>query len=109
MAFSRCLPGGIAESGAKLFNSLGCLTCHAQRAPTMAGLYGSQVKLADGHTVTADEEYLREAILYPSAKITAGYQPLMPTYAGQLSEEQVFDLIEYIKSLRARVQAIPSR
>ena len=88
-------------AGAKLFTQFQCFTCHGQRAPTLAGLYGSQVKLTDGRTVTADDDYLRRAILAPSTEIVAGYQPLMPTYVNLLSEEQVMQLIAYIKSLRA--------
>jgi cytochrome c oxidase subunit 2 len=92
----------MASAGAKLFTStaLACNTCHGERAPTMAGLYGRQVQLADGRTVSADEDYLRESIINPSAKIVAGYPPLMPTYEGRLTEEQLNQLIEYIKSLR---------
>jgi cytochrome c oxidase subunit 2 len=57
------------------------------------------VQLADGRFVNADEAYLRESILQPNAKIVAGYQPLMPTFQGQVTEEGVLELIEYIKSL----------
>jgi cytochrome c oxidase subunit 2 len=88
-----------AVVGAALFQSYGCTACHGQRAPTMAGLYMSKVILDNGRTVIADESYLRESIVDPAAKIVAGYGPIMPTFRGQLSEEQIFDLIEYIKSL----------
>ncbi len=88
-----------AVVGARLFTQFQCNTCHGQRAPTLANLFGSTVKLSDGAAITADDNYLRESILAPRAKIVAGYQPLMPTYAGQLTEEQVMDLIAYIKSL----------
>jgi cytochrome c oxidase subunit 2 len=95
-----------AAVGAQLFSTYGCAACHGQRGPTMAGLYGSTVQVldqADGKikTVTADEDYIRESITYPDAKIVTGYAPLMPSYRNQLSEEQLFDLIEYIKSLAA--------
>jgi cytochrome c oxidase subunit 2 len=92
----------MASAGAKLFTSaaLACNTCHGERAPTMAGLFGKRVQLSDGRTVTADDEYLRESIINPSAKVVAGYPPLMPTYEGRLTEEQLMQLIEYIKSLR---------
>jgi cytochrome c oxidase subunit 2 len=97
-----------AVSGQRLFESYGCATCHGQRAPTLAGLYMSLVKLNDGRTVLADETYLRESIVDPRAKIVAGYEPIMPTFQGQLSEEQIFDLIEYMKSLGvARNNSIP--
>ena len=62
-------------------------------------LFGRPVKLNDGRTVIADEAYIRESILYPSAKIVAGYQPIMPTYKGQVTEEQLLQLMAYIKSL----------
>jgi cytochrome c oxidase subunit II len=88
-------------SGEKLFNRLGCATCHGVRAPTLAGLYGHPVRLTTGETVTADDAYIRESILDPGAKIVMGYTNIMPTYKGQLSEEQVNELIEYIKALPA--------
>ena len=62
-------------------------------------MYGSTVKLSSGQTVLADDAYIRESILNPSAKIVAGYTPLMPTFQGQLSEEQILQLTAYIKSL----------
>ena len=88
-----------AVSGARLFQSYGCAACHGQRAPTLAGLYMSKVKLDDGRVVVADEAYLRESILEPAAKLVAGFGPIMPSFRAQLNEEQIFDLIEYIKSL----------
>ena len=97
-------------AGAKLFAQFQCYTCHGQRGPGLAGLYGSQVKLTDGRTVTADDDYLRQSIVAPNTEIVAGFQPLMPTYAGQLTEEQVMELIAYIKSLRtegAPQQSVP--
>lgn len=89
-----------AASGWRLFQSLGCLTCHAAQAPTMAGLYMSERTLADGSTVIADDNYLRRSILDSTAQVVAGYQPIMPSFRGQLSEEQLADLIAYIRSLR---------
>jgi cytochrome c oxidase subunit 2 len=92
-------------AGGKLFAQYSCNTCHGSRAPTMAGLYGSQVQVLVGdreQTVTADEDYLRESIYYPRAKIVKGFAPeLMPSYQGQLSEEQLMQIIAYIKSLGA--------
>jgi cytochrome c oxidase subunit 2 len=67
--------------------------------PSLAGLYGKPVPLQTGETVIADEDYIRESILNPHAKIVAGYQPLMPTYQGQVSEEGLLQLIAYIRSL----------
>jgi cytochrome c oxidase subunit 2 len=87
-------------SGEKLFAEKQCNTCHGQRAPTLAGVYGRHVLLNDGSTVVADENYLRESILQPNAKMVAGYPPIMPTYQGQLSEEQITELIAYMKSLK---------
>jgi cytochrome c oxidase subunit 2 len=88
-----------ADAGARLFVSYGCVQCHSKIAPTMAGLFGSKVKLSDGSMITADEDYLRESILDPAAKVVAGYPPVMPSYSGHLSEEQVFQLVAYIKEL----------
>jgi cytochrome c oxidase subunit II len=93
-------------AGEKLFTEKACVTCHASngtgRAPSLNGLYGAQVLLADGSTVVADDAYIRESILQPNAKIVAGYQPLMPTFQGQLTEEQILALTSYIKSLQAQ-------
>jgi cytochrome c oxidase subunit 2 len=95
-----------ASSGEKLFADLACNTCHRpdsrSRGPLLNGLYGSTVTLADGRRVIADEDYVRESILNPSAKITAGYQPIMPTYQGLVTEEQLLQLIEHIKALAAQ-------
>jgi cytochrome c oxidase subunit 2 len=103
--YQQWLQGGahsdsMAEGGRELFERMGCAACHGQQAPTMAGLYNSQVQLSDGRTVKADDNYLRESILSPSAKITAGYPPIMPTFKGQISEEQILQLIAYIHSLQ---------
>jgi cytochrome c oxidase subunit 2 len=86
-------------AGEKLYAQYGCVTCHSSRAPTMAGLYGRRVQLEGGRTVIADENYLRESILYPSAQVVAGFPPVMPSFKGQLTEDQVTDLVAYIKSL----------
>jgi cytochrome c oxidase subunit II len=92
-------------AGEKLFAERACITCHLSdgkgRAPSLNGVFGGQVRLADGSTITADEAYIRESILIPSAKIVAGYQPVMPAFQGQLTEEQTLDLIAYVKSLQA--------
>ncbi len=98
--------GSLAEEGGKLFDSLACANCHkadgSGRCPTLVGLYGSTVQLAGGATVKADDAYIRESILQPAAKIVAGYQPVMPTFQGLVTEEGVVQLIEYIKSLGER-------
>ena len=96
--------GSLASSGEKLFQDLACANCHhlndrAGRGPNLRNLYGSQVDLTGGAHVKFDEEYIRESVLNPSAKIVAGYQPIMPTFQGLVTEENVLQLIEYIKSL----------
>ncbi len=92
--------------GEKLFVEKACSTCHLGsglgRAPSLNGLYAAKVLLAGGSTVTADDAYIRESILQPNAKIVAGYQPLMPAFQGQLTEEQILALIAYIKSLQSQ-------
>jgi len=100
--------GSLASTGAKLFADLACNTCHrpdAQgRGPVLEGLFGKTVRLQSGETVTVDEAYVRESILIPAAKITAGFQPIMPTFQGLVTEEQLLALIEYVKSLRGLPQ-----
>ena len=85
----------LAQDGERLFTSLSCAACHNARpdarGPSLAGVYGSKLTLSTGQTVTADEAYLRH--------ITQGYSPIMPTYQGQVSEEGLIDLVEYIKNL----------
>jgi cytochrome c oxidase subunit 2 len=92
-------------SGEDLFTSKQCSTCHRSdstaRAPMLWGLMGKNVQLEGGQTVTADETYIRESIVNPTAKIVAGYQPIMPTYRGQLSEEEIIQLIRYVTALKA--------
>ena len=96
--------GNPLVAGEKLFAERACITCHLSdgkgRAPSLNGFYGGKVLLADGRTVTADDAYIRESILQPNAKIVAGYQPLMPSFQGQLTEEQIIALTAYIKSLQ---------
>ena len=100
--------GSLASTGAKLFQDLACNTCHrpdAQgRGPVLEGLFGKAVQLQSGETVTVDEAYIRESILMPAAKVTAGFQPIMPAFQGLVSEEQLLALIEYVKSLQALPQ-----
>jgi cytochrome c oxidase subunit 2 len=95
--------GSLASTGEKLFADLACNTCHRPdsrgRGPVLDNLFGHQVQLHDGTVVTADESYVRESILQPAAKITAGFQPVMPAFQGLVSEEQLLALIEYVKSL----------
>jgi cytochrome c oxidase subunit 2 len=95
--------GTMADNGAKLFQDLACSTCHLQsgqtRGPVLKGAYGRQVLLQNGQTTTMDDAYIRESILAPQAKVVAGFQPIMPTFQGLVTEEQVLQLVEYVKSL----------
>src|SRR6266567_2431779 len=95
--------GTMAENGAKLFQDLACATCHLEngqgRGPVLKGRYGRQVLLQNGQTVTMDDAYIRESILTPQAKIVAGFTPNMPTFQGLVTEEQLLQLIAYVKSL----------
>jgi cytochrome c oxidase subunit 2 len=95
--------GSLAAQGHKVFLDLACHTCHkpdgSGRAPVLENLFGKQVTTNTGQTLIADENYIRESILNPMAKIAQGYQPIMPTYTGQVSEEELLQLVEYIKSL----------
>ncbi|MBI2682284.1 MAG: cytochrome c oxidase subunit II [Acidobacteriales bacterium] len=94
--------GSLAQEGERQFASLGCVTCHSgqpgARGPNLEGVFGSNVKISDGRSVTADENYVRESILNPQAKIVAGYGPIMPTFAGQISEETLIQLVAFVKS-----------
>ena len=96
--------GSLASAGSKLFQDLACNTCHrpdAQgRGPVLQNLFGKTVTLASGENVVVDEAYIRESILTPSQKVTAGFQPVMPTFQGLVSEEGILQLIEYVKSLK---------
>jgi len=69
------------------------------RGPNLRGVYGSQVQLEDGRTVTADENYVRESILNPGAKIVSGFKNIMPSWQGQINDEQLNSLVAYVKSL----------
>ena len=95
--------GTMAEKGAKLFADLSCNTCHLDtgqgRGPVLKGLFGKQALLTNGQTVAVDDAYLRESILHPQAKIVAGFQPIMPTFQGLVTEEQLLQIIAYVKSL----------
>lgn len=113
-AFQEWLAGGPAlqnpvEAGARLFIDFNCVTCHKTddngRGPILAGLYGGTVKLTSGESVTVDDAYIRESIMSPAAKVVEGYQPVMPTYQGQVSEENVLALIAYIQSIKGNATA----
>ena len=107
--FQAWLGGGNASdtpaaAGEKLFTDLACSSCHtndaAARAPQLKGAFGGTVTLANGTTAVVDEAYIRESILNPQAKIVAGFQPIMPTFQGLVTEEQLLQIIAYVKSLK---------
>lgn len=93
----------LAVAGAKLFRSYGCSGCHIGRglvrAPELSGVYGSQVPLSDGTIVLADEAYIRDSILQPKKQVVAGYTPVMPSFAGRVSQSDLIELIAYVRSL----------
>jgi cytochrome c oxidase subunit 2 len=95
----------LAQNGERLFASMGCNACHsgiaAARGPNLAGVYGSKLTLTDGSQVLVNDAYLRDSILNPSQHVTAGFAPIMPTYQGQISEDGLIDLVEYIKQLQS--------
>src|SRR5437762_1684990 len=95
--------GSMASNGQNMFLQLGCSTCHRSdmqgRGPNLVGLFGRQVQLEDGRTVIADENYIRESILNPAAKVVSGFKPIMPVFQGMVSEEQLNALVAYVKSL----------
>jgi cytochrome c oxidase subunit 2 len=112
-AYQQWLAGGTgaesaAAQGQKLFQERGCASCHQveasgqqMRGPTLFGLFGHKQTIQGDGEVTVDEAYIRESILNPEAKLATGFQPLMPTFQGQLSEEQILQLVAYIRSLGA--------
>ncbi len=116
--YAKWLTGGtagesMAATGQALFERLGCSSCHKAegggRGPSLVGILGREVQLADGRKITADETYVRESILNPRAKIVAGFQPLMPTFQGQVAEEQLLQLLAYIKSLNKKTERVTTQ
>ncbi len=103
--------GTAVQNGEKLFTQLACITCHktdtSGRGPVLTGVFGSTVQLMDGRQVIVDENYLRESVMNPQAKIVLGYQPIMPTFQGTVSEENLLQLIAYIKTLKATTPESP--
>jgi cytochrome c oxidase subunit II len=108
LEFQAWLSGGPptaspVAAGEKLFNDLACASCHqansSGRGPSLAGIYGKPIELLGGGTATADDAYLRESIVNPQAKIVNGFQPIMPTFQGLVTEEQLLQLIAYVRSL----------
>jgi cytochrome c oxidase subunit 2 len=116
--FDNWLSGNVsgqtpAEAGKDLFeNKLGCASCHQMndqgRGPKLVGKYGTDQKLTSGQTVKVDDEYIRNSILNPTSQIAEGFQPIMPTFKGQVTEEQLVSLVAYIKSLGGNGGASPS-
>ena len=103
--------GTLAAEGAELYRQLGCSGCHsptsAVRAPPLEGLYGKPVPLQGGEVVVADDKYIRDSILLPRSQIAAGYDPVMPSYAGRVSEDDLIRIVAYIKSLTTDAGAGP--
>jgi cytochrome c oxidase subunit 2 len=95
----------LAARGEALFHSLGCSGCHspvsAVHAPMLNGIYGGPAPLSDGRVVVVDDQYVRDSILQPSRDVAAGYAPIMPTFANLVSEDQVLELVAYVKSLKS--------
>lgn len=105
--YEKWVSGGeesMTARGEQLFSQYGCATCHLPdgkgRGPSLVGVFGSMVKLQTGAVVKADEAYIRESVLNPRAKIVEGYQAIMPTFQGQISEEGLLQIIAYVKSLQ---------
>ncbi len=108
--YENWLTGGVANepmevAGQRLFEQYACHTCHKMdgqgRGPSLIGVFGKSVALQNGSSVVVNEAYIRESVLTPAAKVVAGYQPIMPTFKGQVSEEGIMQLIAYIKSLKS--------
>jgi cytochrome c oxidase subunit 2 len=108
--------GSLALKGRQIFLQYRCLSCHSAdpeaRGPVLENLFGKKVALENNKQVTADYDYLREAIMHPSAHVVAGFRDIMPPFEGQLNEEQVIALIAYIQSLHTgdtpkRVECYP--
>ena len=94
-----------AEKGKKLYAAATCETCHSndgsiKQGPSFKGLFGKQETLADGSTVTVDENYLRESIVNPAGKVVKGFNPIMPVFKGVLSDRDIDALIAYIKTVK---------
>jgi len=103
------LEGTLAQRGGKLFQDLACMSCHLDsgqgRGPSLKDIIGTTVAFQDGTSTTVDEAYLRESILNSQAKVVKGFQPLMPTFQGLVSEESLVSLIEYLRTLSPKATA----
>jgi|SRR5579883_220469 len=104
--------GSAALEGRKLFLKLQCISCHRPdseaRAPQLGGLYGRSVTLRDGSSIVADHAYIRDSILLPAKQVVEGWEPIMPTFQGQATEEEVLQLIAYIRSLERGGLPLPN-
>jgi cytochrome c oxidase subunit 2 len=94
-----------AQAGERLYRTRGCAQCHtvngaAGTGPTFLNLFGHQVPLEGGKAVVADEDYVRESIMDPQAKVVAGFQPVMPTFKGRLTDQEITAIIEYLKTVK---------
>lgn len=104
-AYAQWLAGGatgqsLADAGAELYQKYACITCHGTgRAPSFDGLFGSSVKLQNGQTAIADETFIQQSILTPNSRRVAGYPPIMPSFQGQLNQDEILKLTAYIKAL----------
>jgi cytochrome c oxidase subunit 2 len=103
--------GSFAATGQKLFQELGCTTCHRfdtqGRGPNLVGVYGKPVLLSDGSSLIADDAYIRESILNPGSQVVAGFNPIMPSFQGIVTEDQLLSLIAYVESLATPEQQEP--
>jgi len=102
----------MATRGRQRYRQLGCDGCHGAqatvRAPKLEGLFGRSVELRDGRSVLADERFIRDAVLLPNRDVPAGYDASMPSFRGQIGEEELLEIIEYLKSLgNANQQVMP--
>ena len=116
--FENWLSGNVSQlspatAGRQMFESLGCASCHGAngeggRGPALLGLFGSNVVLNNNQTVRGDEGYVRESILNPQAKIVSGFGPIMPSFQGQVNEEQLLQLVAFVKSLSTTKPETPT-
>ncbi len=97
------VPASMAARGAERFRQFGCSGCHGAsstvHAPKLEGVFGKPVQLRGGTSVIADERYIRDSILLPLKDVVAGYEPIMPSFQGQIGEDQLLEIIAYIKSI----------
>lgn len=102
-----------ATYGEQLYKNRGCAGCHSidgssRTGPTFQGLYGRSETMVDGQSIIADENYLRESVIYPKAQVVSGYQPVMPSFKGQLSDDDIYSIVEYMKTLSTASTANPA-